>query len=283
MPEIIDARRAAKIVLSRDRRVPSATDIVAQQLPRVGSTKVPGSQAQRPTETGVRIVIAMAVLVVAHHHDQIHSIPFSIPAAGAPQKGSLIMEVDPESATIDENLDGGAAAAGPRRPPHFLQPRPDQGVHHRAEQSVLHAVDLTRFPYRLHAIDVPEPGCSEDLVVSEDNRTWFLTCMGSSTVIMGDAVTDRPTKVRTGAGRRSPVQYPPGCDSQQDQPRVDHQHGQAGHPSEAGDSVTVIEASTGAVLSMHRVSSQTGSLEIPHRSKVMFSPNATPPWCTSRT
>ena len=112
----------------------------------------------------------------------------------------------------------------------FLQSRPDQGLHHGAEQSVLHAVDLTRFPYRLRPIEVPECQVLEDLVVSEDNRIWFLTCMGSSTVIMGDAVTDKPTKVvRTNEGALVSVRYPHGMRFTTDQPRVDHQHGQARH------------------------------------------------------
>ena len=51
-------------------------------------------------------------------------------------------------------------------------------------------------------------------MVSEDNRTWFLTCMGSSTVIMGDAVTDKPTKVvRTNEGAPVSVRYPRHSDS----------------------------------------------------------------------
>ena len=61
-------------------------------------------------------------------------------------------------------------------------------------KSVLHVVDLPRFPYRLRAIAVPDCQVLEDLVVSEDNRTWYLTCMGSSNVIMGDAVKDQPIK-----------------------------------------------------------------------------------------
>src|SRR5215831_16945182 len=61
-------------------------------------------------------------------------------------------------------------------------------------KSLLHVVDLTRFPYRLRAIPVRDCQVSEDLVVSEDNQIWYLTCMGSSTVIMGDAIKDAPIK-----------------------------------------------------------------------------------------
>jgi len=61
-------------------------------------------------------------------------------------------------------------------------------------ESLLHVMDLTRFPYRMKAVPVPDCRVLEDVVFSEDNRTWYLTCMGSSNVVMGDAVTDKPTK-----------------------------------------------------------------------------------------
>jgi hypothetical protein len=36
---------------------------------------------------------------------------------------------------------------------------------------------------------------AEDMVFSVDKKRWFLTCMGSSNVIMGDAQTDQQIKV----------------------------------------------------------------------------------------
>ncbi len=62
-------------------------------------------------------------------------------------------------------------------------------------KAVLHVMDLKRFPYRLTAVPVPECTVPEGVVVSPDNKTWFLTCMGSHNVVVGDAVTDRPLKV----------------------------------------------------------------------------------------
>ena len=56
---------------------------------------------------------------------------------------------------------------------------------------VLHVIDLTTFPYRMKPI--PTPGCEvqEDIVFSDDNTRWYLTCMGSSNVVIGDAVADK--------------------------------------------------------------------------------------------
>ncbi|MGZ8394162.1 MAG: YncE family protein [Nitrospira sp.] len=142
-------------------------------------------------------------------------------------------------------------------------------------KSLLHVIDLTRFPYRLRAIDVPDCQVGEDLVVSEDNRTWFLTCMGSSTVIMGDAVKDKPIKtIRTPDGGTASVLYPHGIAIHNGIDRVLITSTVKPDMSEAGDSITVIEASTGTVLSTHQVSSK------PAKSapvEVMFAPNSNPP------
>ena len=145
-------------------------------------------------------------------------------------------------------------------------------------RSLLHVVDLTRFPYRLRAIAVPDCQVLEDLVVSEDNRTWFLTCMGSSAVIMGDAVYD--TQLRTIRAPQPAAAF------------ILNPHGIAIHNgidrvlitstvkpdnmAEAGETVTVLEASTGKVLSTHKVSSKPSPSNAAP-VEIMFAPKANPP------
>jgi hypothetical protein len=144
-------------------------------------------------------------------------------------------------------------------------------------KSVLHVVDLTTFPYRLRAIDVPDCRVLEDLVVSEDNRTWFLTCMGSSTVIMGDAVADRPTKtIRTPDGGSASVLYPHGIAIHNGIDRVLITSTVKPDMSDAGESVTVLEASSGNVLSTHKVSSKPSPAKAAP-VEIMFAPNTNPP------
>ncbi|MBX3234585.1 MAG: YncE family protein [Nitrospiraceae bacterium] len=144
-------------------------------------------------------------------------------------------------------------------------------------KSLLHVVDLTRFPYRLRAIDVPDCMVGEDLVVSEDNRTWFLTCMGSSSVIMGDAVADQPIKtIRTPEGGAASVLYPHGIAIHNGIDRVLITSTVKPDMSEAGDSITVLEASSGRVLSTHQVNAKPGTAKSAP-VEVMFAPNSTPP------
>ncbi|MGH7184152.1 MAG: YncE family protein, partial [Nitrospiraceae bacterium] len=144
-------------------------------------------------------------------------------------------------------------------------------------KSLLHVVDLTKFPYQLCAIAVPDCQVGEDLVVSEDNRTWYLTCMGSSTVIMGDALNDVSIKtIRAVDPAAAFILYPHGIAIHNGIDRVLITSTVKPDMSEAGDTVTVLQASTGKVLSTHRVTSQSAPAKIAP-VEVMFGPNADPP------
>jgi DNA-binding beta-propeller fold protein YncE len=144
-------------------------------------------------------------------------------------------------------------------------------------KSILYVVDLTKFPYRLRAIDVPDCQVGEDLVVSEDNKTWYLTCMGSNNVIMGDAHTDDPMKtIATTDAAVATILYPHGVAIHNGIDRVLVTSTVKPDMSYQGDSVTVLEASSGKVLSTHRI----GSKPAPAKSapvEIMFSPNTAPP------
>jgi hypothetical protein len=60
--------------------------------------------------------------------------------------------------------------------------------------SILHVIDMKRFPYRMKAVEIPECKVLEDAIFTADNKTWYLTCMGSQNIIVGDATTDKPIK-----------------------------------------------------------------------------------------
>jgi DNA-binding beta-propeller fold protein YncE len=194
------------------------------------------------------------------------------------REGIAIMDIDPESADFGKIL--------------MEIPLPSDLVAHHIffnrdrtkayitalGKPVLHVVDLTRFPYRLRAIAVPDCQVLEDLVVSEDNRTWYLTCMGSSTVIMGDAVKDVPIKtVRAADPAAAFILNPHGIAIHNGIDRVlVTSTVKPDNMAEAGETVTVLEASTGKVLSTHKVSSKPS----PAKSapvEIMFAPKANPP------
>lgn len=55
----------------------------------------------------------------------------------------------------------------------------------------LQVIDLTRNPYRRTVIDTPGCAMGEDLIVDEANKRWYLTCMASARVIVGEVATDK--------------------------------------------------------------------------------------------
>jgi DNA-binding beta-propeller fold protein YncE len=145
-------------------------------------------------------------------------------------------------------------------------------------KSILHVMDLTRFPYRIKAVAVPGCQVLEDVVFSEDSRTWYLTCMGSSNVVMGDASTDKPIKtIGSPAGGTAFIKYPHGISIHNGIDRAIITS--TVRPSDLGDpgeTVTVLEASTGKVLSTHKVSRKASpSGEAP--VEAMFMPGTNPP------
>ena len=194
------------------------------------------------------------------------------------KEGLAIIDVDPKSPTFAKML-------------MDIPLPPDLIAHHifynrdmskayvtALGKSVLHVLDLRRFPYRMKAVEVQDCKVGEDVVFSEDNRTWYMTCMGSNNVIMGDAVADKPLKTIA-----APL---PGA------PFISHPHGigihsgidrilitstiMPGDLADAGETITVLEAKSGKVLSTHKVSLK------PSPSKaapveVMFSPQTNPP------
>src|SRR5256884_1243066 len=110
------------------------------------------------------------------------------------KEGLAIIDVDPQSPTFAKML-------------MDIPLLPDLVAHHifynrdkskayitALGKSVLHVLDLKRFPYRMKAVEVQDCKVLEDVVFSDDNRTWYLTCMGSDNVIMGDATIDKPFK-----------------------------------------------------------------------------------------
>jgi DNA-binding beta-propeller fold protein YncE len=102
--------------------------------------------------------------------------------------------------------------------------------------------------------------------------------MGSSTVIMGDAVHDAPIKtIRAADPAAAFILNPHGIAIHNGIDRVlITSTVKPDNMAEAGETVTVLEASTGKVLSTHKVSSKPS----PAKSapvEIMFAPKANPP------
>ena len=233
------------------------------------------------TRTMCRAVLAVFVLLFSAavaHAEILAMLNYETkPEQLARKEGLAIIDVDPNSPTFGKML-------------MDIPLPPDLVAHHiffnrdkskayitALGKSVLHVMDLTRFPYRMKAVPVPDCQVLEDVVFSEDNRTFYLTCMGSSNVVMGDAAADKPTKTIAAPSGPAFIRYPHGISVHNGIDRVMITSTvRASDLGDPGETVTVLEASTGKVLSTHKVSlkpSPSGEAPV----EVMFLHPANPP------
>lgn len=136
----------------------------------------------------------------------------------------------------------------------------------------LRVIDMSKRPFKAKTVAVPDCQVGEDVVFSADNKRFFLTCMGSSKLIIGDAVTDLPTQTVS-----LPQPYPHGIAIHDGIDRVLVTNTvRATDLKDAGEYITAIEASTGKVLSSYKLSSKASpSGEAP--VEILFVPGANPP------
>jgi hypothetical protein len=107
---------------------------------------------------------------------------------------------------------------------------------------------------------------------SQDNRRWFLTCMGSQAVIVGDAQADKPIQTV-----KLSKPYPHGIAIHDGIDRVlVTSTVRASDLGDAGEAITAIEASTGKVLDSYKVSKKASPAgEAP--VEILFVPGAKTP------
>ena len=165
------------------------------------------------------------------------------------REGIAVVDVDPKSAAFGKIL------MDIPLPPdlvahHIFYDRKQEKAYVTAlGKSELHVFKLNEFPYRLKRIDVPQCKMLEDVIFSEDNRTWYLTCMNSATVVVGDVASDR---IKSNISL--PNSYPHGLAVLSDIDRLLVSSTIRGDLTDPHDFITVVKASTGKELARHKLS-----------------------------
>lgn len=192
------------------------------------------------------------------------------------QEGIAIIDVDPESKNFGKILND--IPLPPDLVAHHIFYNKDASKAYITSlgNGSLHVMDMKHVPYRPKKIDLPDCQVGEDVVFSEDGKTWYLTCMGSSNVIVGDAKTDTQTKVIAADDKDRFIRYPHGISLNDDIDRlIVTSTVRPSDLGDAGETVAVIQASTGKVLSTHKLSdkpSPSGSSPV----EALFLPHAKP-------
>jgi DNA-binding beta-propeller fold protein YncE len=190
----------------------------------------------------------------------------------ARREGIAVMDLDPESARfgdilMDIPLPGDLVAH------HIFYDRTMTKAYVTAlGKRELHVFHLNEFPYRLKKIEVPTCSALEDVIFTEDNSTWYITCMGTQNVLVGNTQTD---EITADIKLRHP--YPHGLAIHSGIDRIlvtsTVRDTDLGDP---GETITVIEKSTNRILSSHKVSlKESPSGEAP--VEILFVPGVMPP------
>jgi hypothetical protein len=194
------------------------------------------------------------------------------PEVAERREGIAFLDVDPRSASYGTVV--GEIPLPPDTVGHHIFEHPSADKAYvtslgRSELTVLHTESL---PYRLTTVSVPDCKVLEDVAFSEALGRWYLTCMGTSVIIVGDSDTDRPIETI-----RLPEPWPHGITVRDDIDRIlVTSTVDPADPTKAGETVTVLKASTGEVLSVHKMSeaaSPSGAAPV----EVFFVPKSEPP------
>ena len=139
-------------------------------------------------------------------------------------------------------------------------------------KSELRVIDMKKKPLEIKTVEVPGCNVGEDVVFSADNKKWYLTCMGTQAMIVGDAVADKAEKTVA-----LPKPYPHGIAIHDGIDRLLLTSTvRATDLGDAGEMITAVEASSGKPLGTYKVSkkdSPAGEAPV----EILFVPGANPP------
>ncbi|MBL1258758.1 YncE family protein [Methylocystis sp. Sn-Cys] len=211
----------------------------------------------------VAFFCALAAFAAAPAHSEIlAALNYETKPGVAPRReGVAIIDIDPASPNFNKIVKDAPL------PPDFVA----HHIYFNRERTKVYATslgrsaiavyDINKFPDDPEVFPVPDCKVGEDMVFTSDSKRWFLSCMGSSNVIMGDAQTNRTLAV-IGAPKPAAGEPP--------RPFIEHPHGLTLNESldllvvtstvdpadfsKAGETITLVQASTGKLLATQKVS-----------------------------
>jgi DNA-binding beta-propeller fold protein YncE len=135
----------------------------------------------------------------------------------------------------------------------------------------LRVMDMKSKDYAMTTISMPGCSVGEDVIFSPDHKRWYVSCMGSQSMVVGDARND---KVLSTIKVAAP--FPHGLAISGDADRILLTSTvRASDLGDAGEVISAVEASSGKVLGTYNVSKKPSpSGEAP--VEIMFVPNAKP-------
>jgi DNA-binding beta-propeller fold protein YncE len=169
--------------------------------------------------------------------------------------GIAIVDVNPQSPTFGKILQ--QVKLGPNVSPHHLYYNRDESKLYTTALggARLYKIDLAGTKIkRVTPLDAGPCEVGEDLYFSEDGSKYYLTCMGSHMIAVFDAKTDKMIgQISAPAPNQPFIRYPHGIAVHEQLDRMIVTETVSPDLQDAGMSVTVIEPSSGRVLSTHLI------------------------------
>jgi DNA-binding beta-propeller fold protein YncE len=191
---------------------------------------------------------------------------------GPRKEGIAIIDVDPQSKTFGQTIQDIPLPADLVAHHIFYNRDQSKAYVTALGKGELRVMDMKKTPYAMKVIAVPDCAVGEDIVFSDDNKHWYLSCMGSDAMVVGDAVADKPIKTIKVAAK-----YPHGIAIHNGIDRILLSSTvRASDLGDAGENISAVEASTGKVLGTYKVSkkpSPAGEAPV----EITFVPKADPP------
>ncbi len=192
---------------------------------------------------------------------------------GPRKEGIAIIDVDPQSKTFGQTIQDIPLPADLVAHHIFYNRDQSKAYVTALGKGELRVIDMKKAPYSVKTvIAVPDCAVGEDVVFSDDNKKWYLSCMGSQSMIEGDAVSDKALRTVKVAAK-----YPHGIAIHNGIDRILLTSTvRATDLGDAGDVISAVEASSGKVLGTYRLSTKPApSGEAP--VEILFVPGANPP------
>jgi DNA-binding beta-propeller fold protein YncE len=194
----------------------------------------------------------------------------SMPGAAQRREGIAIMELDRASPRFGQILEDIPLPADLVGHHVYINPAADRAYITGLGRPELRVMDIrTR---EVKVVPVPDCQVGENVAFSRRTGSWYLTCMGSSVIVVGDMATDRPLRTI-----RLQAPYPHGIAIHDGIDRI--LATSTVRPSDLqdpGEVVQELRLSNGQPLGTHRLSnrpSPSGSAPV----EVMFVPGSDPP------
>jgi hypothetical protein len=194
-------------------------------------------------------------------------------AAPGRKEGIAVIDVDPQSSTFGKIVQD-IALPGDLVAHHIFYNRDASKAYVTAlGKPELRVIDMKQQPYGISkVVTVPDCKVLEDIVFSDDGKYWYLSCMGTSAMVIGDAARDEPLRtIKTAAPYPHGIAIHNGIDRILLTSTV-----RASDLGDPGEAISAVEASSGKVLGTYKVSnkpSPAGNAPV----EILFVPGAKPP------